>query len=293
MSAPSPEHPSTQKAVAITGASSGLGLGLVAGFARGGYRVFGTAFSEADITEARSAEPDLDFVLTVCDITDEQQVAHWAEGVTAALGGGGLDVLVNNAGVLTPGPMEVLALDAIRREFEVNVFGSLAVISAFLPLLRTSHGRIVQIGSASGFFALPFSGPSSASKATMESFADVYRIELRPFGVDFVIVEPGNMATGGPAKTAAQMDRVAAGMTDEQRALYSEQFGKFSTAFNAMQNSGLSVSDAAAAVIAIAEQVPPPTRTTIGDSDVLAALVMRKTSDEELDAYKLKMFGLD
>jgi NAD(P)-dependent dehydrogenase (short-subunit alcohol dehydrogenase family) len=280
------------RTVAITGASSGLGLGLAVGFANRGYEVFGTAISEDAVAEADSAVADLDITLTVCDISDPAQVTGWAGQVTAVLGGRGLDVLVNNAGVLTPGPMEVIALEAIRREFEVNVFGSLATIAAFLPLLRHSRGRIVQIGSASGFFALPFSGPSSASKAAMESFADVFRIELRPFGVEFVIVEPGNMATGGPAKTAAQMERVAETMTDDQRALYGPQFAQFMTAFNAMQGGGISVTDAAAAVIALAEEIPAQTRATVGDSDTLAALVKEK-SDGELDAYKLAMFGLN
>jgi NAD(P)-dependent dehydrogenase (short-subunit alcohol dehydrogenase family) len=116
--------------------------------------------------------------------------------------------------------MEVLSLSAVRREFEVNVFGSLASIHAFLPLLRQAKGRIVQIGSLTGRFPLPFSGPSSASKATMEAFADVYRTELKPFGVDFIMVQPGNMLTGGPIKTAAQLKQVSENMTVEQKNLY-------------------------------------------------------------------------
>jgi NAD(P)-dependent dehydrogenase (short-subunit alcohol dehydrogenase family) len=81
------------------------------------------------------------------------------------------------------------------------VFGSLAAINAFLPALRKARGRIVRIVTAR--LPLPFNGPSSASKAALEAFADVYRGELKPFGVAFVMAQPGNMATGGPAKTAA------------------------------------------------------------------------------------------
>jgi NAD(P)-dependent dehydrogenase (short-subunit alcohol dehydrogenase family) len=145
-------------------------------------------------------------VLTICDVTDESAVQSWAKQVSEALGDDGLDVLVNNAGILTPGPLELLPLDAIKHEFDVNVFGSLAVIHAFLPALRKARGRILQIGSMSGRFPLPFNGPSSASKAALEAFADVYRRELKPFDINFVMIQPGSLATGGPAKTATQLE---------------------------------------------------------------------------------------
>jgi len=140
--------------------------------------------------------------LTIVDVTDDQAVRSWVGQTTGELDDHGLDVLISNAGILTPGPFEVLPLHAIRHEFEVNVFGSLAVINAFLPALRRARGRIVQLGSATGKFPLPFNGPSSASKAALEAFADVYRAELKSFGIHFVIVEPDNIATGGPAATA-------------------------------------------------------------------------------------------
>src|ERR1700694_3385492 len=79
-----------------------------------------------------------------------------------------------------------------------QVFGGLAVINAFLPALRRSRGRIVAIGAMTGRFPLPFNGPSSSSKAALEAIADIYRSELKPFGVQFVLVQAGNMVTGGP-----------------------------------------------------------------------------------------------
>jgi NAD(P)-dependent dehydrogenase (short-subunit alcohol dehydrogenase family) len=199
----------TKKSVAITGVGSGLGRSIALGFAQKGYIVFGTAFSEGEMVEFKKTSAGADITLTVCDITKEQEVKNWEGVVAASLDGNGLDLLINNAGVLTPGPMEVLPLNAVRHEFEVNVFGSLSAINTFLPLLRKAKGRIVQIGSMTGRFPLSFSGPSSASKATMEAFADVYRLELKPLGVEFVMVQPGNMLTGGPAKTAAQLKQVA------------------------------------------------------------------------------------
>ena len=100
---------------------------------------------------------------------------------------GGLNLLVSNAGILTPGPIETLPLDFIRREFEVNVFGALSVVNAFLPALRKARGRIVQVSTWTAHLPLPFNGPSGASKAAMEVFATVYREELKRFGIDVVV----------------------------------------------------------------------------------------------------------
>jgi NAD(P)-dependent dehydrogenase (short-subunit alcohol dehydrogenase family) len=274
--------------VAITGAGSGLGRELAHGFSAKGYRVFGTVFSANEITEFQGGG----ITPTIADITKEDQVDNWKEQVRKLLNGEGLNLLINNAGVLTPGPMEVLSLSAVRHEFEVNVFGSLATIHAFLPLLRMTKGRIVQIGSMTGRFPLPFSGPSSASKATMEAFADVYRTELKPFGIDFIMVQPGNMLTGGPAKTAAQLKQVSENMTVEQKGLYGRYFDQFTTALNNMQGSGLPASEAAARVIEISEQVPAPIRTPVGKDAEEILRAVREKSDEELDLMKAKMFGL-
>ncbi len=119
------------------------------------------------------------------------------------------------------------------------MFGALSVINAFLPALRKARGRIVQVSTWTASVPLPFNGPSGASKAAMEVFATVYRAELKRFGIDVVVAAAGNMKTGGPAKTAAALKRVAEGMTPEQRELYGQTFGSFATALNGMQNSGL------------------------------------------------------
>jgi NAD(P)-dependent dehydrogenase (short-subunit alcohol dehydrogenase family) len=110
---------SHQSAV-ITGAGGGLGRDIALGLAAKGYIVFGTAISAAEVQDLKEASGGR-VSLTVCDITNEQAVKAWAAGVSEALGGGGLGLLINNAGILTPGPLEVLPLDAIRHEFEVNV----------------------------------------------------------------------------------------------------------------------------------------------------------------------------
>ena len=142
-----------------------------------------------------------------------------------------------------------------------------------------------------GRFPLPFSGPSSASKAAMEAFADVYRTELKPFSIDFIMVQPGSLLTGGGAKTATQLKQVSENMTVEQKDLYGKYFDQFATALNKMQDSGLPASKAAARVIEISEQVPAPIRAIVGkDAEELLRAVHEK-SDEELDIMKAQIFG--
>jgi NAD(P)-dependent dehydrogenase (short-subunit alcohol dehydrogenase family) len=278
-------------AVAITGSGSGLGLELALGFSAEGYRIFGTTQSANETAEFQNQSTGGEITLTITDITKEEEVINWGEKVRKLLKGDGLDLLINNAGVLTPGPMELLSLSAVRREFEVNVFGSLATIQAFLPLLRLAKGRIVQIGSMTGRFPLPFSGPSSASKAAMEAFADVYRTELKPFGIDFIMVQPGSLLTGGPAKTAAQLKKVSENMTVEQKNLYGKYFDQFVPALNKMQNSGLPASEAAARVIEISKRVPAPIRAPVGKDAEEFLRAVREKSDEQLDIMKAQLLG--
>ena len=188
-----------QRSAAVTGAGGGLGRDIALGLAAKGYRVFGTAMASGEIADLQQASGGR-VALSICDITDEKSVQSWARGVSDALGAAGLDLLISNAGILTPGPLEVLPLAAVKREFEVNVFGAMSVMNAFLPALREARGRIVQISTWTASLPLPFNGPSGASKAAMEVFATVYRAELKRFGIDVVVALAGNMKTGAPRK---------------------------------------------------------------------------------------------
>ena len=282
---------SGRRSAAVTGAGGGLGRDIALGLAAKGYLVFGTAMSTAEVQDLNDASGGR-ISLTVCDMTKEESVKAWAHGLSDALGDSGLDILINNAGILTPGPIEVLPLDAIRREFDVNVFGALSVMNSFLPALRKARGRIVQISTWTASVPLPFNGPSGASKAAMEVFATVYRAELKRFGIDVVVAAAGNMKTGGPAKTAAALKRVADGMTPEQRELYGQNFGSFTAALNAMQNSGLDSMIAARRVIELAEQVPAPSRAPVGTDAEEMLRTVREKSDAEQDALRLQLVGL-
>jgi NAD(P)-dependent dehydrogenase (short-subunit alcohol dehydrogenase family) len=279
------------RSAVITGAGSGLGRDLALQLAAKGYVVFGTALAAAEVEDLKSASGGR-VSLAVCDITKPEAVKAWAGGVSEALGEAGLDLLINNAGILTPGPIEVLPLDAIRREFDVNVFGAISVINAYLPALRKARGRVVQVSTWTASVPLPFNGPSGASKAAIEVFTAVYRAELKNQGVDFVVAAAGNMRTGGPEKTAAALARVADAMTPDQRELYGRSFNTFATHLNTMQSAGLDSASAAARVIELAEQTPAPSRGPVGaDADEMLRAA-REKSDSELDALRLQIAGL-
>jgi NAD(P)-dependent dehydrogenase (short-subunit alcohol dehydrogenase family) len=276
----------------ITGAGSGLGRDIALGLAAKGYIVFGTAFNDVEVQDLKQVSGGT-VSLTVCDITKEQAVRAWAAGVSGTLGDGGLDLLLNNAGILTPGPLEILPLDAVRHEFEVNVFGALSVMNAFLPTLRMARGRIVQISTWTASLPLPFNGPSGASKAAMEVLAAVYRAELKPFGIDVVVLAAGNMRTGGPAKTAAALARTAEHMTAQERDLYGRAFDMFAAKLNSMQGSGLASIDAAVRVIELAEQNPAPRFAAVGRDSEEILRAVREQSAAEQDALRFQIVGLN
>jgi len=280
-----------KRSAAITGAGSGLGRDIALGLAAKGYRVFGTAMSSEEIADLKKAS-DGAVSLSQCDITNEAAVKAWANEVSIQTEGG-LHLLISNAGILTPGPLEVLPLDAVRHEFEVNVFAVLAVVNSFLPALRKARGRIVQVSTMTAALPFPFNGPSGASKAAFDALAAVYRAELKPFGVDVVVAVAGNMRTGGPAKTAAALQRVAEHMTPEQRELYGKAFDTFATTLNNMQGSGLDSISAANRVIELSEQVPPPSRGAVGEDAEEVLRLVRERSDAEQDAMRLHMVGLE
>jgi NAD(P)-dependent dehydrogenase (short-subunit alcohol dehydrogenase family) len=128
-------------------------------------------------------------------VTQTEQVTAAAEQVNNLVGEGGLDGLVNNAGISIGGPLEFVPLELWRRQLEVNVLGQVCVTQAFLPLLRRAHGRIINMSSTSGLNAMPAIGPYAASKFALEALSDSLRVELRHLGVKVILVEPGPIFT--------------------------------------------------------------------------------------------------
>jgi NAD(P)-dependent dehydrogenase (short-subunit alcohol dehydrogenase family) len=205
--------------VVITGASTGIGEACAFHLDALGFRVFAGVRDPADGERLTRAASDR-LVPVHLDVTDAVSVKAAAETVVHALGDAPLSGLVNNAGIAVASPLEFVPLDALRSQLEVNVIGQVAVTQAFLPSLRRSRGRIVNMGSVSGRFASPFMGPYSASKFALEALSDSLRLELRPWGIHVSILEPGVIATPIWRKSLLAADELATGMPEEAHTLY-------------------------------------------------------------------------
>ena len=210
------QHP---PAVLITGASTGIGKACALELDRRKFQVFAGVRTEAAGERLRkNASPLLTPVMI--DVTDSASISAAAAKIKEQTGEQGLAGLVNNAGIGVSGPLELVPIEELRRQFEVNVIGQVAVMQAFLPLLRIAKGRIVNIGSVNGALAPPYLGPYSASKFAMEAITDALRIELRTWGIRVSIVEPGAIATPIWEKSFADADRLANTIPSQTMALY-------------------------------------------------------------------------
>jgi NAD(P)-dependent dehydrogenase (short-subunit alcohol dehydrogenase family) len=209
---------STERNILITGAGGGVGSALTAALAADGARVF------AAVRRSRSGagleELGDNVVVIELDVTEPASIAGARHAVADAVGDEGLAGLVNNAGVIVQGPLELVPVDALRRQFEVNVIGQIAVTQAFLPLLRRDGGTIVNMGAATGRVTVPMLGPISASKTALESLTDALRMELKHQGVPVTIIEPGAMQTAIFEKAAASGAADGYAGDDATRRLY-------------------------------------------------------------------------
>ncbi|MDP9181849.1 MAG: SDR family oxidoreductase [Actinomycetota bacterium] len=199
--------------VFVTGASTGIGRAAVDRLAKEGYDVLAGVRKESDAPASASGH-------VLIDLADP-------DGITTAckevLSHGPLVGLVNNAGISVNGPCEVVPLEAWRRQFEVNLFGHLAVTKELLPPLLESKGRIITVGSIGGRFSAPFLAPYSASKFAIRAWMEALRVELAPHGVQAVLIEPGAIATEIWGKGNEVLDRTMDDATQEQRKRYEAQ----------------------------------------------------------------------
>jgi NAD(P)-dependent dehydrogenase (short-subunit alcohol dehydrogenase family) len=201
----------------ITGASTGIGRASALRLAASGWTVLAgvrdPAAGEQLVADA-GAGAAAGLIPLILDVTDAAQVAAAREQVDEQAGRdgvssrGGLDALVNNAGIAVGGPLEMVSADDLRRQFEVNVFGQVAVTQALLPALRRAGGRIVFVSSIGGRVAMAFTAPYAASKHAIEAFGDTLRVELRNSGVQVALIEPGSVATPIWDKGRAEAERV-------------------------------------------------------------------------------------
>ena len=208
------------KAVVITGASSGIGKACALRLAERGATVF------AGVRNMSGSGAFPDHVTPVLlDVTLPETIASATKVIEESAGEKGLAGLVNNAGVYCGGPLEFSDLDEVRRTFEVNLFGVVSMTQAFLPLLRASKGRIVNMSSISGLIALPFFGPYAASKYALEAVSDSWRVELRPWGIPVALIEPGVVDTPLVDKATSRLREMRESFPPEAHELYGPVFG--------------------------------------------------------------------
>ncbi len=184
----------TQSNILITGSSTGIGRACALRMAQKGHRVFAAVRRPEDGEALRRQAPE--HIVPLClDVTREEEIEAIRRTLEQELGAGGLQGLVNNAGIAVGGPLETVRPEDLRRQFEVNLFGQVRVTQALLQLLRRAKGRLVFMSSISGRMASPYVGPYSASKYALEAVGDAWRRELRADGIAVSLIEPGAIRT--------------------------------------------------------------------------------------------------
>jgi NAD(P)-dependent dehydrogenase (short-subunit alcohol dehydrogenase family) len=228
--------------VVITGASTGIGRATALRLARAGFDVLAGVRREEDGADLRAQDGRIEPVLV--DVTDAGQIANLAARVGAAPLAG----LVNNAGIAVAGPLEGVPINLVRRQYEVNVFGLLAVTQALLDPIRAGQGRIVNIGSIGGRINTPFVGPYSSSKAAVRSLSAALRRELRPWDIRVALVEPGALDTPIWRKGEQGAQETIDALPDRVRTLYARPLDALVAATRKIAANASSADDAAQAI---------------------------------------------
>lgn len=213
----------------ISGASTGIGRATALRLAASGWTVLAGVRDPAAGERLAAEAPAGRIVPLALEVTDQGQIAAAVQQVreqAARLGAAGLDALINNAGIGIGGPLELLGEEDLRRQFDVNVFGQIAVTRAMLPALRSAHGRIVFVSSIGGRVAMAFTAPYAASKHAIEALADALRVELHNSRIQVALIEPGSVSTPIWDKSRGEADRL------QIPAELQAQYGKVPAALN-------------------------------------------------------------
>ena len=275
------------QSILITGATSGIGRDAALRLARAGHLVLaGGRRPDALAALAREARGRLAPVSL--DVTDPASVGAARALAERRTGGRGLDVLVNNAGYALPGPLEALAERDLRQLFDTNVFGLLAVTRAFVPAMRErGRGRVVNVGSIMGRVAMPLLGAYNATKHAVAAMTDTLRMELAPFGITVVLVEPGAVRTGFAAQALAGLAPYR-----DPASPYATALAGTDAAWSRVYHLAPGPASAGRAIVRAATAGRPAARYGVPARNrlVVAALVALPTS--AADAAKRRIMGL-
>jgi NAD(P)-dependent dehydrogenase (short-subunit alcohol dehydrogenase family) len=257
------------RVVLITGASSGFGRACALYLARAGYRVYGTSrFAEFDRPPIAVDPSGSFFKMIPMDVRDAESVSN---GVSHILDNeGDIDVVVNNAGFAMAGPMEEISIAEVNNQFETNFYGVIRVCQAVLPhMRRRESGYIINISSIGGVMGLPFQGAYSASKFAIEGMSEALRIEVKPFGIHVVLIEPGDF------KTDSTKNRILATKA-KKHSLYADRLGRTLSLMEKQEKEGRDPRLLAPLLEKIINTPNPKVRYTIGEPEQrLSALYKR------------------
>jgi NAD(P)-dependent dehydrogenase (short-subunit alcohol dehydrogenase family) len=259
------------KTVFITGASSGIGEACAIRLDKEGFHVFAGIFPDESDGAKLKGKTSERLTPVLIDVTDAQSISSARETVARSVGASGLSGLVNCAGVPGIGPIEFFPIDAAKRVFDVNFFGAMAVTQTFLPMLRSTTGRIVNISSDGGLISFPFGGPYCFSKFALEAFSDSLRVELKPWEISVSVVEPGNVQTNIWGRASAEVGNQAKQLPAEAYEMYRAAYDHWS----GLKVQGIPPDRVAKAVLHALTAKRPKTRYVVGPDARVVSFVAR------------------
>ncbi|HEU4801751.1 MAG TPA: SDR family oxidoreductase [Solirubrobacterales bacterium] len=274
----------------ITGCSTGIGRATALRLDASGWSVYAGVRRQEDADSLAAAGSER-LTPLIIDVTDPGSIAAAAERVEAE-SAAGLGALVNNAGVAYTGPLEFVPLDELRNQLEVNVTGHVAITQALIPALRRARGRIVNITSIGGIVATPFFGPYNASKYALEAISDCLRVELRPWGIETIAIEPGSISTEIWSSGLEQFDRTEERMPAEAQTLYGKAIKGLRRAARETGERGIPADHAAAVIEKALVVSRPRARYLIGRDARVMATLSRVLPDRLWDRAIGRIMGL-
>lgn len=279
------------KSVLITGASTGIGAACAWHLDRLGFAVFAGVRRAAD-GEVLKAQASSRLQPILLDVTDAAAIERVRQLMMERVGGAGLAGLVNNAGIAVAGPLEAVPIPDLRRQFEVNVIGQVAVTQALLPLLRKGRGRIVNMGSIAGRAAMPLMGPYSASKFALEALTDALRLEVQQWGIRVSIVEPGAIATPIWEKSGAKAEELERTTPEELTHLYAAVIAGVKARVAEAAARAIPAEAVARAVEHALTAARPKTRYLVGRDAKLRAVMVKLLPDRLSDRLMTRILKL-
>lgn len=281
----------SEQTAVITGASSGIGRSSVARMSLLGWRVFATVRKESDREKLRQEFPRNVFPVLM-DVADEASIAAASAEIESQVSGRGLHGLVNVAGIGMVRPLEYASMKDLRQIFDVNFFGQIALTQALSRALRNARGRIVNITSVGVNIAIPFGGLLNASKSAFAKISDTLRLEMHPFGVRVIAIEPGAILTPAVDKTLGDLEQVIRNLPPEAQTQYGAMIRKMGRRGYEMEKSGSSPDVVAEAVEHALTSNRPRIRYRVGKHATLLATLPKILPESVMDALIRRMLGI-